>query len=308
LHRKGLAVAVILLFFSVSVIPSTGTTDVEKSTTSTFYEGNTLYVGGSGANNYTTIQDAVDAAVYGNTVFVYNGTYYENLNIHTSILLKGQDQNTTIIDGNHTNTTITITSDHTIITGFTITHAGPTEYAAGILIHANHTYIHHNLIINNTPTGIRIPHQTNDGITHITITHNSISDSHVGIYLRLVAHTLISNNYLEDNYCAISTNIGFLVNGCENTTIHHNSLKNNQYGIDLNGGWKTTIHHNNFKNNTRHAKFFLENDAIWDNNYWDRPRIFPKILLGRSLAFIIITYPVINIDWNPASEPYDIGV
>ena len=304
--RKGLAVAVILLFIGMSVVPSTAVQEFKEKQFPISFDGNTLYVGGSGPNNYTTIQSAIDDASDGDTVFVYDGTYYENLNINTSILLKGQDQNTTIIDGNHTNTTITITSDHAIITDFTITHAGPTEYTAGILIHANHTYIHHNLIINNTPTGIRIPHQTNDGITHITITHNSISDSHVGIYLRLVAHTLISNNYLEDNYCAISTNIGFLVNGCENTTIHHNSLKNNQYGIDLNGGWKTTIHHNNFKNNTRHAKFFLENDAIWDNNYWDRPRIFPKILLGRSLAFIIITYPVINIDWHPASEPNEI--
>ena len=45
--------------------------------------GNTLYVGGSGEGNYTKIQDAINNASDGDTVFVYNGTYYE-MHIHIS--------------------------------------------------------------------------------------------------------------------------------------------------------------------------------------------------------------------------------
>ncbi|UCF13148.1 MAG: hypothetical protein JSW06_02545 [Thermoplasmatales archaeon] len=45
LIKKGLVVSVILLFVSVSVIPSTGTNVVEKSSNVSF-DGNTLYVGG----------------------------------------------------------------------------------------------------------------------------------------------------------------------------------------------------------------------------------------------------------------------
>ncbi len=42
-------------------------------------KGITLYVGGTGAGNYSTIQSAIDAASSGDTVFVYNGIYYENV-------------------------------------------------------------------------------------------------------------------------------------------------------------------------------------------------------------------------------------
>ncbi len=75
--KKGLVVAVFLLFFSVSVIPSTGTTDVKQITMLTT-SGNTLYVGGDGPGNYTKIQDAINNASDGDTVFVYDDSspYY----------------------------------------------------------------------------------------------------------------------------------------------------------------------------------------------------------------------------------------
>ena len=64
------------------------------------YDGNTLYVGGSGPNNYSSIQSAVNDANPGDTVFVYNGTYYETVYIDKNdITLLGEDKNITIIDG-----------------------------------------------------------------------------------------------------------------------------------------------------------------------------------------------------------------
>jgi len=45
----------------------------------------TLYVGGSGGGNYTSIQKAVEAASTGDTVYVYAGTYKENVYINKTI-------------------------------------------------------------------------------------------------------------------------------------------------------------------------------------------------------------------------------
>ena len=61
--------------------------------------GKTLYVGGSGAGNYTTIQSAIDDANSGDTVFVYSGIYFENVIVNKTISLTGEDRNSTIIDG-----------------------------------------------------------------------------------------------------------------------------------------------------------------------------------------------------------------
>ena len=43
--------------------------------------------GGTPAENFTSIQDAINASSDGDTVFVYNGTYYENILINKTINL-----------------------------------------------------------------------------------------------------------------------------------------------------------------------------------------------------------------------------
>ena len=99
--KRLLTIGIILLFIVMNLFTSTGFNVREKSYILPL-NGKTLYVGGSGPGNYTKIQEAIDDASDGDTVYVYDDSspYYENLNVSKSIYLIGEDKNTTIIGGN----------------------------------------------------------------------------------------------------------------------------------------------------------------------------------------------------------------
>ena len=54
---------------------------------------------GTIGNPYKHIQEAVDNAEDNDTIFVYEGVYNENIYIHKTINLTGENRDTTIIDG-----------------------------------------------------------------------------------------------------------------------------------------------------------------------------------------------------------------
>jgi len=105
---------------------------------------NTLFVGGNGPNNYSRIQDAVDNASDGDTVYVYNGIYYENVGIRKSIDLVGEDRNSTIIDGLNKSSAINVGAQWVTIEKFTIGNG-----TIGIEGWCNNFTISSNIIVNN---------------------------------------------------------------------------------------------------------------------------------------------------------------
>jgi hypothetical protein len=72
LVRKCVAMGIIFLFVGTCIPAVEQDTEEQSLLTSS---GSWLYVGGSGPGNYTRIQDAVDNASDGDTVFVFDGTY-----------------------------------------------------------------------------------------------------------------------------------------------------------------------------------------------------------------------------------------
>ena len=89
-------------------------------------------------DDYPTIQEAINNANNGDTIFVRVGTYYENLVVDKSITLTGENKETTIIDGGKKENVTKIIADHVTISGFTITNSGvkvPTPpIIAGVLL------------------------------------------------------------------------------------------------------------------------------------------------------------------------------
>ena len=183
---------------------------------------NTLYVGGTETGNYSSIQEAIDAASPGNTIFVYSGTYHENIAINKSIILIGDNNHTTIIDGNGIETVVKITGDAVSMHGFIVRNSGwDSIHFAGISIRSDDCIISNNIIDKNYQ-GIFLENTTQNIVSFNTISNNSY-----GIALKNSTSASIINNSIYENI-----NDGIYLSNCSENTIINNTIANNQqYGI-----------------------------------------------------------------------------
>jgi hypothetical protein len=85
MKKTRLLVTGILLLFCLFCFFLPSTTGEDATT-------QTIYVGGEGAGNFTRIQDALDNVTVGGTVYVYTGTYHENLRVTKTVRLIGDVQ------------------------------------------------------------------------------------------------------------------------------------------------------------------------------------------------------------------------
>ncbi len=144
-----------------------------------------LYVGGTGPNNYTSIQDAIEDAHNNDTVYVFNGTYYEAVLIDKPLTLVGENKKTTILEGNGTRDIITITADDVHVRGFSIVNGH-----FNILVnHSAYANISGNIIFSGLH-GVSVQ----NGCRFITISWNSLQENVYGVRIFSSTDTMISEN------------------------------------------------------------------------------------------------------------------
>jgi parallel beta-helix repeat protein len=322
---KCLIFVIVLLFISSSFTGSTLGFSIDKYQIFT-HGGNTLYVGGGGLGNYSNIQDAIDNASDGDTVFVFDDSspYYENLIIIKGIFLIGENRDTTIIDGSGYSNVIYIDADSVYISKFTIQNGEHKFPYGGINIRSNYSTISDNNLKNNF-YGIDMYYSENNHI----VGNNIMNNNQCGIYLEGSSNNNISENLIDSqpyngigfynlsNYNNIFKNTiinnqysGVRTTACSGNNIFSNMISNNLVGIRIEYSTNTKIFNNNLIKNTFKGAHFLGDifsiyTNTWDGNYWNRPRVLPKPILGRS-GIILIILPWINFDWNPAIEAYEI--
>ena len=228
-------VGIIFLFLGTCVAPSIATENVRKLSIP-ISNGNTLYVGGSGEGNYTNIQDAIDNATDGDTVYVYSGIYYENVFVNKLIMLIGEDKDYTIIDCLGIGYGITVQGDMIYIGDFSIRNC---HYGCMGII----AYSSGNLLIENC---------------------NVYKNGESGIELHFDCHDIIINN------CSIynNENKGLSIHGCHDIIVNNCNIYDNELlGIGISESQNITIAECNIDNSSGNSivAYSSHNVAITDN-------------------------------------------
>ena len=131
-------------------------------------------VGGDGSYEhlYQHIQDGINAAEWGYTVYVFSGTYVENVEIYYPITLKGENRETTIIDGDFVTDTVYISASNVIFSGFKVINSVEDDFHAGINVwHSSYINISNCILINND-AGIRLQYSDRCYISNCVIRNN----------------------------------------------------------------------------------------------------------------------------------------
>jgi parallel beta-helix repeat protein len=210
----------------------------------------TLYVGGAGPGNYTSIQEAIDNSTSGDTIFVFAGTYNENVDTKLKkVALIGEDTDTTIILGQTTNPVVRIGNSDTSLEGFTM--MGNSDETIVLVASLSENIFITNNLIKDGMYGIDLSIST----SRVTISDNTIMDNiYIGIQLKTSTYNLIQGNTIENNG---AQGIDISLNSHHNSILNNSIIGNGEEGIAINGFASTdnTIQGNDISDNKLGIRF-----------------------------------------------------
>ena len=214
-------------------------------------DGKTLYVGGSGPDNYTKIQDAIDVANDGDTVFVYDDSspYYENIVINKSINLVGENKDTTVILGKGGEDVISIFTNDLTIKNFTIT--GSYMPRAGIYVFNTNRNKISDCILKDNGVSIFFIDSSNNNISYC-----SISNSSDGIRFTSSSNNQIYGCEIYENYEGVYVDGGYEEYSCGNIIKNCNIFSNGECGVKLIYSSNAKVLHSTFSSNSHGLQIF----------------------------------------------------
>ena len=202
---------------------------------------------GTQTHPFNTITEGVSAVTPGKSVMVAAGTYNEQLIINKSIALKGEDKDTTFINGTGlTENLITVEADNLTITNFTID--GASSAAKGIYFdNCSSININNNIIQNNISYGVNYSNSSP------TIENNNIrNNNYSGIDIAAGGAGTIRDNSLINNLYGIRSCVD------SSPEITRNNISNNNTGIYCRGSATPIISYNTISNNIGYG-IFIDN-------------------------------------------------
>lgn len=200
-------------------------------------------------DNYPTIQGAVNNANEGDTVFVRNGTYHENVVVNKTVSLVGESRNSSIIRGHYMylQSVVSTIAANVHISGFTVQDGW-----CGVGVYSNSCVVAQNRMTNNTyeggggqifksGRGIWSLHSYNVTIIDNIVDHNDRGVSLEGaqgnsVESNTVLNSVVSwgivlesssNNGIKDNFVRSSVYDGIYLSGSDSNTVVGNLAEDN---------------------------------------------------------------------------------
>ena len=291
----------IIFFFSLPLVSSFEELDIESNNP---FELKKIYVDKDNLNGpwdgsidypFNSISDGINSSLNGVTIYVFNGEYNENIKINKSIMLLGENQNLTIINGNYNEYIFSLNEDCILIKNFSIHNSGGFVSDSGIFINSNYNsienctiyktkigvYIYNssrnyikNCIFHNNGNGIYINTSNSIEISKCYFSHNSL-----GINIQKSSNINIKNSYATINgvgffinassfinisSCALYNNNDnqggiFLVDSKE-LIVYNSIIRHNGFGIDIESSQKINISKNDVYLNT-HTGVYIEKNS-----------------------------------------------
>jgi parallel beta-helix repeat protein len=242
--------AIILLFFSnwsnsaltyASFNKTRG--DYSKSVVTS---SSTLWV----PDNYTNIQEAIDHAKEGETIFISAGKYYEHIIVDKALSLFGENKYDTIIDGSKSGHVVIVTADNVAISNVTIQNGD-----FGIwLLNSDDSILTDNIFINHTH-GIDLYGSSNN-----ILSGNFISNNYDGIYLFRSGGNILSGNFASNNYDGIH------LDHSGNNLLSGSTVSNNTYGIYIHDSDNNVLSGNNALQNQCGLFFYYSSNNVVSGN------------------------------------------
>ena len=210
----------------------------------------------------SSIQLQLDGASPNDVILVGNGTFYENLIINKSIILRSI--NGAVIDGRGNGGTITLAEDGVMVEGFTIKNSG----SEGISIISNN-----NILRNNTVEGCQIGIDVIDSSGNIIEANTIRNNEDSGVVLQNSSNTLLNYNYIY-NYIYNDEGEGLAIYDGRDNVIKGNNASNNSFGMYITNSATNNISENRLLNNNKGIYLSKVTESAITNNLIENNKNF----------------------------------
>ncbi|WP_292471328.1 NosD domain-containing protein [Methanolobus sp.] len=233
----------------------------------------TITVDDSGGADYTSIQDAVNAATAGDTILVSQGTYNENVDVNKQVTITSKDgaQVTNVVAATGNDHVFDVSADGVTIEGINVRGATG-RLKAGIYIDSDNNTLSNNIVsdsvygiflyisnnnmlngntLDETSTGLFLSRATSNTMSNNIISNsvnsafNARSD---GIYLYLSNGNTLNDNLVSNNeditVDSDYSSYGIVIDRSTSNTLINNIVEKSNTGIEISGSASNTLTNN----------------------------------------------------------------